>query len=71
MTSISIVEVKKACSSAFTQPFSFMACAGTVLPLLLHPVLYYFICHRNLLCRKVLSDQEFEQVYFEVQNKHL
>jgi len=48
VTSLSIVEVKKAWSCASTYPFSFMTCAGTGLPLLLPTVLYYFVCHRSL-----------------------
>jgi len=71
MNCISSIEVKKTWNCASIHPFSFMACAGTVLPLLLPTVLYYFICHRTFLCGKGLSDQEFEQAYFEVQNKHL
>ena len=71
MTCISSVEVKKAWSCAFSHPLSFMACAGTVLPFLPPTVFYYLVCNRTFLCGKELSGQEFEQAYFEVQNKHL
>ena len=43
MTCISSVEVKKTWSCSFIHPFSFMAYAGTVLPLLLRTVLYCFV----------------------------